>query len=130
MAGLVYLDASALVKLVRSEPESRALLESSEEWAELVTSVVGEIELLRVVRRAGLDSSAADELLDQVTLIALDEEVRERASGVGDPLLRTLDAIHLATAISIAGELDGFACYDSRLAREAERAGLTVLAPA
>ena len=65
-----------------------------------------------------------------MTLIALDEEVRERASGVGDPLLRTLDAIHLATAISIAGELDGFACYDSRLAREAERAGLTVLAPA
>jgi len=128
--GAIYLDSSALVKLVLREPESDALGAELGRFAAHVTSVIGAIELQRAVRRAGLPPAQAEAVLARVGLVALDESVREQAMLIGDPLLRTLDAIHLATAISIAGELDGFACYDTRLAGEAARAGLTVLAPA
>jgi len=130
VAGLVYLDASAIVKLIRIEPESTALRRESGEWPELVTSIVGEIEVLRVTRRAGLAATTAERVLGQMTILALDEDVREHAALIADPVLRTLDAIHLATALSIADDLDGFVCYDVRLGSEARRSGLEVIAPA
>jgi predicted nucleic acid-binding protein len=127
--GLLYLDTSALVKLVQREPETEALLAELGHWPALATSVIGEVELRRVVRRAGLSPHQAEGVLAQVNLVAFDDVVRERAPLVGDPLLRTLDAIHLATALSLAGDLGGFACYDARLAAAARGEAVTVVAP-
>ena len=105
------------MKLVLREPETDALRAELERFEAHLTSVVGGIELHRAV-------------LARVALLDLDEPVREQAMVVGNPLLRTLDAIHLATAFSLRSELGGFACYDARLAAEATRSGLLVVAPA
>jgi hypothetical protein len=129
LSGLLYLDTSALAKLVLREAETEALRAALATEAPLVTSVVGAIELGRTVRRAGVPLDHAKTVVERVVLLALNEEIREHAVIVGDPVLRALDAIHLATALSIADDLDAFVCYDARLAREASRAGLVVIAP-
>ena len=59
----------------------------------------------------------------------VDDDVRRLAATVGSPSLRSLDAIHLATALSLGDDLGAFCCYDRRLASEAEAVGLAVLAP-
>jgi len=127
--GLLYLDTSALVKLVQREPETEALLAELGHWPALATSVIGEVELRRVVCLAALAPRQAESVLARVNVVAFDDLVREQAPGAGDPLLRTLEAIHLATALSLAGDLGGFACYDTRLAAEATSAGLMLVAP-
>ena len=124
---LLYLDASALVKLVREETESHALLLEVNHWPELVTSVVGEIEVRRVARRGG--AASPDALIEQLGLVELDRAVRALAVHVGSSTLRSLDAIHLASALSLGDELGAFCCYDRRLLAEAESAGLAILAP-
>ena len=124
------MDSSALVKLVQVEAESGALRAELERWSQHVTSVVGEIELRRAGRRAGVSSEAIEAVLDRVGLIALDDPVRELAAQAGTPLLRTLDAIHLATALSLGLELGGFVCYDQRLTDDARSAGLPTITPA
>lgn len=91
--------------------------------------MIGEIELRRAGRRAGIPSEDVDAVLDRVGLIALDNPVRQLAAGTGTPTLRSLDAIHLATALSLGNDVGGFVCYDERLARDASEAGLVVLAP-
>jgi predicted nucleic acid-binding protein len=92
--------------------------------------VIGEIELHRAGRRAGIPPEHVDAVLDRVGLIALDDPVRLLAAASGTPALRSLDAIHLATALSLGNDVGGFVCYDERLARDASEAGLAVLAPA
>lgn len=130
MAGeLLYLDSSALVKLVNIEPESDALAAEVAEWGAHVTSVLGAVELRRAVRRVRGDSARADAVLEETSLLDLDEGVRELAVQLDPPELRTLDALHLASAISIEDDLGGFACYDVRLAAAAAREGIRVLTP-
>lgn len=132
MAGpLVYLDASALVKLVVSEPESAALAVLLAEDAPTVASIVVTVELPRAVRRAGATAllARASDVLSRVELIALDEEVTRVAAGLEPPDMRALDAIHLASALSLGGELGSFVCYDRRLAHAARARGLDVVAP-
>lgn len=94
-----------------------------------MTSVVGEIETIRVCGRGSVPPEQVEELRDGLVVVALDDEVRRLAAVVGPPLLRTLDAIHLATALSLREDLDGLVAYDARLARAAAGAGLPVLAP-
>jgi predicted nucleic acid-binding protein len=127
---LLYLDASALVKLIQAEAETEPLMGQLGHWSEHVTSVVGETELHRAARRTGVVSEAdVDEVLERVALLAFDDSVRQLARQVGSPGLRTLDAVHLASALSLGDDLGGFCCYDKRLAEDAETAGLTVIAP-
>jgi predicted nucleic acid-binding protein len=126
---LLYVDASALVKLIQLEPETAALLAGLRDWPEQVTSAIAEIETHRAANRAGVSEAAVDDVLGRVGLIDLDEPVRELARRVGSPALRTLDAIHLASALSLGAELGAFCCYDERLADDAGRAGLLVVAP-
>jgi predicted nucleic acid-binding protein len=84
---------------------------------------------VRACRRASVPRDQIDRLRDGLVAIALDDEVRQIAAAL-DPLpLRTLDAIHLATALSLAAELDRIVTYDARLAEAAEHAGLPVVAP-
>ncbi len=126
--GPLYCDASALVKLVREERETGALLVELERWPTQVTSVVGEVEVRRVAGRAGV-AERAGMVLAELSLIELDDAIRRLAGRVGSRVLRSLDAIHLASAVSLGDDLGAFCCYDRRLIADAEAAGLTVLSP-
>lgn len=131
MAGaLLYLDSSALVKLVVPEPESGALREALRAWPERVSSVVAEIEVERVARRIGGGAiRRARILLARVGLVELDEVVRSSAAALRPPELRTLDAVHLASALSLGKDLGALCAYDQRLAGAATAAGAIVLMP-
>ena len=126
---MLYVDTSAAVKLLLAEDESEALAEFlREEDGPLLTSRVGVIELRRVARRGGANPDRAQALAASLAVIELDATVERLAVGL-DPDLRTLDALHLATALAAGDGLRGFVCYDARLARAATREGLSVLAP-
>lgn len=130
---MLYLDSSALVKLVASEPESAALFGALAGRPELVSSALARVEVMRAVGR--LDKAArlrarADRVLGSVALIRVDDALLEAAGELEPRRLRTLDALHLATALSLATALEGFVVYDLGLAEAARRHGLAVLAPA
>ena len=129
MGDLLYLDASALVKLVIVEAESSALAAEIDRWPDCVSSVVVDAELHRAVRRTGQPPDRADAVLERMPLLALNEPRRRLARRVGSRTLRALDAIHLASALSLGDDLGAFCCYDLRLRADAEDAGLTVLSP-
>ena len=131
MSGIAYLDASALVKLVVEEPESWALGDLIRDRP-TASSDVARVELPRTVRRLGLEDVARKrtaDVLGRVTLLKLDRAILARAAEVPPVALRSLDAIHLASALSV-GELDAFVTYDRRLAEAADLVGLPTTAPA
>ncbi len=129
---MIYLDTSALAKLLRREQETEALSEWLRERAGLpwVTSIVGRIELMRVSGRyPAITRSAVEVLVGGLNLVPLASGIVQSAETVGSPLLRSLDAIQLASALAVADELDRFCCYDERLAEAAAEYGLTPAAP-
>jgi hypothetical protein len=131
-AAIAYLDSSALVKLVFAESESAALSRFLIEWRSRASSVLARTEVARVARRVGASDEArtrAADVLEHIALIALDDGIVTRAGEVEPPALCTLDAIHLATALSLGDDLGGMVTYDRRLADAARRAGLTVWSP-
>jgi predicted nucleic acid-binding protein len=118
------------VKLIVEEPESAAIARLQVDWRDPVTSMLGEIETYRAVRRAAAAAEARTAtVLAPVAIVPLDESVRALALAVEPPALRALDAIHLATALSLGEGLEAVVTYDARLAAAAEAAGLTVLSP-
>ncbi len=117
------------MKLVVEEPESDALLAAIDGRGPYITSVVGEIETVRVCRRARLPDDHVEELRRGLVLVALDEEIRTLATVVRPPTLRTLDAIHLATALTVRQDLLAVVTYDVRLAEAVEAAGIPPLSP-
>lgn len=127
----IYLDTSAAVKLVVKEPETTAL----RRWLrgnprEAVSSDLTRIELLRATRRAVPRlMTRARTVLDSLTLVQLTTELAERAALLDPPSLRSLDAIHLATALALGDELEGIVTYDHRMATAATALGLHVIAP-
>jgi len=129
MTDVAYLDASAIVKLVRVEPESPGMLRWYQESERLVTSRVGVIESRRAARRGDADMAQLAAVIDRLEVFELDAEIDQRASAIGPTSLRTLDAIHLATALAIPG-LGSFVTYDDRLADAARNVGLPVVRPA
>jgi hypothetical protein len=128
---VIYLDSSALLKLLVQEAESEALSGWLSAGAGApVSSVLARLEVIRAVRR--LDASAvasAQSLMAQVDLVPLTPELINEAAFVGEPHLRSLDAIHLATALSLRADLTAFVAYDKRLISAAEAAGLLVDRP-
>ena len=129
---MIYLDSSALLKLLIQEQESAAL----EGWitaqagAPVVTSTLAKVEVLRACRRLNDEAlPAATALLAELDLIPLTTDVLDQAAEVGGPLLRSLDALHLASALSIGSELAAFVCYDHRLLEAASAAGLAAVNP-
>lgn len=129
---LLYLDSSALVKLVSPEPESRALTELLTGWPERISSALARVEVPRATRRAGGGENSlrrAEKVVGRVGLIRLEQTILDEASGLGPPELRSLDAIHLATALSVGEDLGGMVCYDPRLAEAATGSGIEVLTP-
>lgn len=132
---MIYLDSCALVKLVAKEPESATLGAwlRDHESAGLATSKLAEVELPRALRRNHPRVlGAVAGVLGRLYRLEINDPVRATAGAYLDPNLRSLDAIHLATAESLvaAGKrLDAFVTYDKRLAAVAADAGLTVVAP-
>jgi predicted nucleic acid-binding protein len=131
-----YADSSALVKLVRVEPESAALRAFLVD-ADLVSSELVVTEISRAVRRAaaGEPRAALDllleragELLEAVALRPLDRALLLGAGALAEPALRALDAIHLASALYLS-PLEAFVTYDERQAAVARLAGLRTIAP-
>jgi len=133
---LFYADASALVKLVRDEPESDAL-RAFLAGADLVSSELVLTEVPRAIRRAAahdarlaldvLMARAAD-IVDAVALLPLDRPLLLAAGAFAEPAFRALDAIHIAAAVDLS-PLDGFVSYDERQAAAARLAGLRTLSP-
>lgn len=133
MSQLLYLDASALVKLIRPEPESSALLAALGQWRERVTSSLSALEVRRALRRVkptDADWRRAEETLRRVAQVGVVEPILEAAARLDPPELRTLDAIHLATALSLGTDLGALVTYDRRMREAARSLKLKVLSPA
>ena len=125
-----YLDSSALVKLVVEEPETRALRESLTTPAHLVTSDLATTEVLRAVHVQGpLAMTRAMAVLGCCERILVDTEVLETAGRLATDDLRSLDAIHLASAALLGDHLDAFVTYDRRQALAAQAEGFGLLTP-
>lgn len=129
---MIYLDSSALLKLLFDEPESQAL----EEWirgrpdAPMLSSQLATVEVLRACRRMNVDAlPEARALLAQLDLIPLTTDVIDAAADVGASSLRSLDALHLASALSVRAELTSFLAYHLRLTEAANTARLEPLSP-
>jgi predicted nucleic acid-binding protein len=133
---LFYADASALVKLVREEPESGALRAYLAD-ADVVSSELILTEIPRAVRRAAARDPAlsldlllerAGEVVDAVALRPLDRPLLAGAGALAEPALRALDAIHVACAVDL-GPVEAFVTYGERQAAAARLAGLRTMTP-
>jgi hypothetical protein len=132
---VIYLDTAALVKLIRIEAESRALTEwlNSQPAQPLVASALVEVEIPRALGRSqpGVLGAVAG-VLARLHRVEMTTAIRATAAAYPDPNLRSLDAIHLATAellVASGKTLTAFVTYDKRLAAAAGEAGLPVVAP-
>jgi predicted nucleic acid-binding protein len=101
-------------------------------WPDWVTSGIAAVECRRAMKRGRASAAVsrrAEAVLDRVTLIKVDEAVLRLASQIGSPVLRSLDAVHLATAMSMGDDPAAFVTYDDRLAIAARALKLSVLQP-
>lgn len=132
---MIYLDTCAIIKLIRPEAESAQLAAwlNANSHEPVVTSELAEVEVPRALRRSAPARLAAmPAVLAHVNRIEMDAAVRATAGAYPDPNLRSLDAIHLATADTLVASgktLKAFVTYDKRLAAVAADAGHTVVAP-
>jgi predicted nucleic acid-binding protein len=127
---VVYLDSSALVKLIVAESESAALQRELRGEPERASCALARVEVVRAVRPHGAAAVArARRLLRRLDLIQLDEELLDAAAMLDGGPLRSLDAIHLAAAQLLGDSLTRVITYDQRMTAAAAAVGLTVSAP-
>lgn len=125
-----YADTSALVKLVVAEAETVALRSWLAAGRDIVASDLVRTELMRVVRRTVPDRALpAHQVLDAITLVEVTTAVFEQAGRLAPADLRSLDAVHLASALDLGDDLEGLITYDDRLAAAAVANGVAVVAP-
>lgn len=125
-----YLDSSAIVKLVVREPESAALRQVIRGDWPLVTSELAHTEVRRAVAHLdALTTARAGAVVGAFDQLAVTTAILEAAGRVKLPRLRSLDAIHLASAQCLHHQLEAFITYDARQASAARQLGLTVLSP-
>jgi len=129
---VIYLHSSALLKLVRAEPHTADLTSWVADRADapLVSSAVAQVEVLRSCRR--IDERLLERgnaVLAVLDLVPLDDGVLAAAADLPDPGLRSLDALHLASALTLDPDLETFVAYDARLVTAAGAAGLAVAQP-
>ncbi|MCL2770338.1 MAG: type II toxin-antitoxin system VapC family toxin [Solirubrobacterales bacterium] len=128
---VTYVDSSALVKLAVQEEQSAALRRYLRRRRPLVCSALARVEVARALMALGNGAARrGEEVIARIDLVRINDRVL-RAAGVLSPAaLRSLDAIHLATAQQFVGELRVMVTYDSRMAAAAEALGLRVAQPA
>jgi predicted nucleic acid-binding protein len=127
---VLYLDSSALVKLVIAEDESAALRRYLRRHRARASCVLARVELLRAARPHGTAAlTRARRLLRRLDLVQLDDELLDDAAMLDAGILRSLDAIHLAAARVFGDELTAVVTYDGRMAEAAARAHLSVETP-
>ena len=131
---MIYLDTSALVKLIRIEAESDDLGDWLDERTEIrwITSALAEVELPRAIRAVAIEGlSAVPSVLARLDRFDIDPVIRSTAAAYLDPALRSLDAIHLATAqvAAATAPLTALVTYDGRLSAAADALGITTAAP-
>jgi uncharacterized protein len=129
---VIYLDSAAVVKLVRLEPGTTALVDwlNARTGVRLLSSALVEVEVPRALRRgAPAALPAVPGTLARLYRLEMDATVRTAAGGLPDPTLRSLDAIHVATALQIGDRLQAFVTYDARLLAVARQAGLPAVSP-
>lgn len=130
---MIYLDSAAVVKLVHAESESQALRDWLDERADTgwISSTLVEVESFRALARHAPEAVARlHPVLDLIDLVDLNPSIRILAQTLKPVTVRSLDAIHLGTALRIRSRLTSFVTYDKRLADAATGAGLTVDMPA
>jgi predicted nucleic acid-binding protein len=130
--GPLYLESSALVKLVLEERETAALRRflASRDQPQ-VTSLVAAVEVSRAAKRSpDVEPRLLERVLSALSHLRLDDAIALRAADMEPASLRSLDAIHLASALALGPELEAFVTYDGRLADAARVHGLPVVAPA
>ena len=130
---MIYLDSAAVVKLVHAESESQALRDWLHERADIgwTSSALIEVESFRALARHAPEAVARlHPVLDLIDLVDLNSSIRILAQTLRPVTVRSLDAIHLGTALRIRSRLTSFVTYDKRLADAATGAGLTVDMPA
>lgn len=130
MAG-VYLDTSALGRIVLDEPDGEAIGQALAGFETIVSSRLLGIELHRLGLRADIPSEEIGAWLDAVALVPVEDAILTAAESVRPASVATLDAVHLATAIQLAfeGHVEAIMTFDLRLAQGAREHGLTVLSP-
>jgi predicted nucleic acid-binding protein len=127
---VVYLDSSALVKLVIAEAESSPLRRYLTGEPERASCALARVEVLRAVRGSGSAALArARRLLQRLNIVQVDDELLEAAATLDPRVSRSLDAIHLAAAQLFGDELTAIVTYDRRMAAAASLVALPVAAP-
>ena len=125
-----YLDSSAIVKLAVREPESTALRRYLRGKRPLVTSALARTEVARAMLPLGPAAVArGEEVLRRLEVVRVNDEVLKTAGSMLPVELRSLDAIHLATAALIGADLARVCTYDDRMTSSAKALGLAVVAP-
>lgn len=127
---MLYIDSSGLVKLVLDEPHSLLLRASIRPEASLASSALAVVEVLRALGQHGEGAlDAGRELLDRINLVEVSRSVLDTAANLPPMVLRSLDAIHVASALLLGDECEGVVTYDARMQQAARDAGFAVLAP-
>ncbi len=127
---VTYLDSSAIVKLAVREPESTALRAYLRRKRPLVSSALARTEVARAVLALGAAASRrAQEVLGRIELVRVNDRILVAAGNILPPDVRSLDAIHLATAALLGSNLGELVTYDARLASAARANGIRVDAP-
>jgi predicted nucleic acid-binding protein len=128
----IYLDSSALLKLVFEAEETPRLVEFLSEWPARVSSALARIEVMRIAARLEDRAVAreAQRIFRGISLVRIDDGIVAAAAAIKPAGLRSLDAIHLATVHAFGHHLGGMVVYDRRLARAARDQGIVVWAPA
>jgi predicted nucleic acid-binding protein len=126
----VYLDSSSIVKFVVHEPESRALQRFSQRRPLRVSSALARVEVLRAAaRKDARFVRRAERVLARIRLLRMDDAILESASQLNPGVLRSLDAIHLASAAALGTDLECVVTYDKRMLDAAVLLGLPVRCP-
>lgn len=129
--GATYLDSSAIVKLAVREPESDALRRHLRRRRPWVSSALARTEVLRALLPGDESAIAAGRaILARCDLVRVNDRVLALAATMRPPGLRSLDAIHLATAQRLGGDVSELVIYDERMAEAAHQMGYRVSSPA
>ncbi len=127
---MIYIDTSALLRVIFPDDTTPVLEEYLGRDPELVSSTLLQVEARRgTLRRAPRRLPQVDVVLREVEIVGIGDAVIESAGRLSDPHLRSLDAIHLATALLIGEDVEALLTYDDRLADAARAHGLAVVSP-